>query len=75
MFYRLCKGKGNNDLKGDFLAGVHLLDCDACEVGKLSKFYWALPWGYACSHALGGIVDSCWLKCIMFILGYALAIS
>lgn len=61
-------------MKGDFLAGVPFLDCDASEVGKLSKLYWALPWGYACVHALGGI-DSYWLKCIMFILGYALAIS
>lgn len=29
----------NDNLKGDFLAGVCLLDCDLSQVGKLSTLY------------------------------------
>lgn len=45
-------------MKGDFLAGVFLSDCDYSEVGKLSEMEYEVLWGYTRIHASRAIVDT-----------------
>ena len=66
----------NDNLKGDFLAGVCLLDCDLSQAGKLSTLY------LQCSGAIHVLMSGelllltpYWLKCIMLILGNTMDIS
>lgn len=70
------RGETNNDLKGDFLAGVCLPDCDYCEMGRDCLDCTMQCSGPAHVRVPGELLLPPYgLKCLIFILDYALAIS